>query len=77
MYLWKESIVFPDVELRAESFQKNSLKKSNIPEASQTLKILGVTISSLRISPVAPGQLRKISCNWGKCFYDDLKGKDV
>ena len=38
MDLWKESIVFPDAELYAESFEKNLLKKSNISQASQTLK---------------------------------------
>ena len=44
--VWKESIGFPDLELYAESFEKNSLKKSNIQEARQTLKSIGVAISS-------------------------------
>ena len=48
--VWKESIGFPDPELYAESFEKNSLKKSNIQEARQTLKIIGVAISSHIIS---------------------------
>ena len=38
---WKESIGFPDPELHPESFEKISLKKSNILEASQILKIIG------------------------------------
>ena len=42
----KESIGFPDAELYAESFEKKSLKKSNIQEARQTLKIIGVAINS-------------------------------
>ena len=41
----KESIGFPDAELYAESFEKK-LKKSNIQEARQTLKIIGVAINS-------------------------------
>ena len=47
---WKESIGFLDAELYAESFGKKLLKKSNIPEARQTLKIVGVVISSHIIS---------------------------
>ena len=38
--VWKEPIGFTDPELYAESFEKNSLKKSNIQEAQQTLKII-------------------------------------
>ena len=66
-------------------FWKNSLKKSNIPEAHQTLKILDLTISShiisLQFLPISGHfratqknqnrsiRSRKISCNWGKKFY--------
>ena len=65
--------------------RKNSLKKSSIPEARQTLKILDVTISSHIISfwfLLISGHLqatqksqnwliqsRKVSCNWGKEIY--------
>ena len=34
---WKESIAFPDTERYAKSFEKNSLKKSNIREARLAL----------------------------------------
>ena len=30
---WKKSVGIPDTERYAKSFEKNSLKKSNIPEA--------------------------------------------
>ena len=43
---WEESVAFPDAELYANLLKKNSLKKSNILEARQTLKILSVAISS-------------------------------
>ena len=44
---WKKSIGFPDPGLYAESFEKKkSLKKSNIQEACQTLKIIDVAINS-------------------------------
>ena len=43
---WKDSIGFSDPELHAESFEnKKSLKKSNIQEACQTMKITSVVIS--------------------------------
>ena len=47
-----ESIEFPDPELYAESFEKKKkkIKKSNIQEACQTLKIIGVAFSSQIIS---------------------------
>lgn len=44
---WKETIGFPDAEFYL--LKKYSLKKSNMLEAHQTLKILGVTISSHKI----------------------------
>ena len=47
---WKESIGFPDAELYAESFEKNFIKKSNILEACQSLKILAVAIRNHIIS---------------------------
>ena len=43
---WKKSIGFPDPEVHAECFEKKSLKKSNIQEACQILKIVGEVISS-------------------------------
>ena len=45
-----ESIGFSDPELHTESFERKSLKKSNIQEACQTLKIIGVVISTYIIS---------------------------
>ena len=42
----KESIGFPYSKRFVESFEKKSLKKSNIPETHQILKILSVAISS-------------------------------
>ena len=46
----KESSGFPDLEAHTESFEMISLKKSNIQEPCQTLKINGVAISSHIIS---------------------------
>ena len=43
---WKKLIRFPDPEAHAECFEKKSLKKSNIQEACQILKIVGEVISS-------------------------------
>ena len=49
--LWKESIGFQDVELQAESFEKKKkIKKLNIQEACETLKIISEVISSDIIS---------------------------
>ena len=70
-------------------WKKNLLKKSNIPEARQTMKILGVAISnhiiSFRFLPIS-GQFqttqenqnwliraRRISCNQGGKAFDYLK----
>ena len=57
---WKELIGFPDAELYAKSFEKK--KKLGFLDARQTLKILGVAISShiisFRFLPI-PGQLKK------------------
>ena len=56
---WKELIGFPDAELYAKSFEK---KKLGFLDARQTLKILGVAISSHIISfrfLRIPGQLKK------------------
>ena len=47
---WKKSIGFSDPGLYGESFEKKSLKRSNIQEACQMLKIIDVTISSHIIS---------------------------
>ena len=46
------SIGFPDPELYAESFEKKKkiIKKSNVQEACQTLKVIGLAISSHTIS---------------------------
>ena len=82
---WKESIGFLDAELYAESFGKKLLKKSNIPEARQTLKIVGVVISShiisfrflpisglLQITQVKQNYLiqsRKNIFTWRKVFF--------
>ena len=72
--VWKESIGFPDLELYAESFEKNSLKKSNIQEARQTLKSIGVAISSHII--LFRFLLISRHCNWGKKFVSVIsKGK--
>ena len=85
---WKEPIGFPDPELYAESFGKKiHSKKSNIQEARQPQKIIGVAISShiisfrffpisrhFRITQENQNQLirsRKISCNWGKNIFFD------
>ena len=46
----KESIGFPYPKRFVESFEKKSLKKSNIPEARQILKTLSVAISSRIVS---------------------------
>ena len=75
--VWTESIGFPDSELYGKSFEENSLKKTtttNIQEACQTLKIIGVAISShiilFRFLPISG------HCNWGKKFVSIiLKGK--
>ena len=72
--VWKEPIGFTDLEPYAESFEKNSVKKSNIQEAHQTLKIIGVVISShiilFRFLPISG------RCNWGKKFASIIsKGK--
>ena len=50
--LWKESIGFQDAELQAESFEKKKkkIKKLNIQEACETLKIISEVISSDIIS---------------------------
>ena len=48
--LWKESIGFQDAELQAESFEKKYIKKLNIQEACETLKIISEVISSDIIS---------------------------
>ena len=68
---WEESVAFLDAELYAKSFEKNSFKKSNILEAHQTLKILGVAISSHIIS----FRFLPISRNFG-CFFYYLERKD-
>ena len=50
---WKESIGFQDAELQAESFEKYIyiyIKKLNIQEAYETLKIISEVISSDIIS---------------------------
>ena len=88
---WKESIGFPHAELNAESFEKKSLRKSNVLETHQTLKILVVGSSShiiyFRFLSIS-GHLRttqdnqnlyirrrRISCNWGKNLSIISKGK--
>ena len=68
---WEESVAFLDAELYAKSFEKNSFKKSNILEAHQTLKILGVAISSHIIS----FRFLPISRNFGCFFFIISKGK--
>ena len=76
---------FPLAEFYAEPWEKKILKKSNILEAPQTLKIFGVAISSHVISfwfllisgnfqATQVNQSRfiwswKVSCNWEKTVF--------
>ena len=57
---WKESIVFPDTELYAKSFEKNSLKKSNILEAR--LVVTGALTQKERfLKPIEKKSLYRVS----------------
>ena len=82
MDLSKESIGFPDVELYDKSFEKYSLKNSNIPESRQTLKIICVSISSHLISfwfcqfLGTSGQLRKTKICWSEAEKLAVTGKN-
>ena len=87
---WKKSIGFSDAERYAESFKKR-IKKINILEARQTLKILSVAISSdiiyFRFLPISGHlwttqenqnwsiQSGRISCNFRKKFLIISKEK--
>ena len=89
----KESIGFPEAELYAESFEKKFIKKSNILEVRQILKIFDVVISnhviSSRFLPISRHfrttqknqnrsiQSRKIGCNWEFFFRLSQKKRFV
>ena len=89
LWLCKQTKTYMSVELD-RSFS-GVFKKSNIPEARQTLKIPGVTIRShiisFRFLPIS-GHFwatqknqnwliwsRKISCNWGNFFFFSIISK--
>ena len=78
---WKEYVGFPDVKLYAESFEKKSLKKSNILEALQTLKIFSFcrfpdTCGQLRKTKIGRFKAEELAGNWGEKILIISEGKN-